>query len=331
MSVWKPTPEETLLARVPVTFATGAAMRVKGRRWFRDTERNDIQHELDGWPEGPTQRARSTGGAVAWSALRGAALAVGVLFMAFISAFGGNLSGASSRSGTGSSNDPADEIEDFPVMWAAPGTIARTLPWQLDPARSQQKRYRTHLIVTDRRLVVVGTPFSEREYKRVDGEVLWETPRATVGKVERRDFKDGDDVKVVFTDGSWCRLRTSGRDRLMRYMVDRLDFVPLDSLTSAQGKAAEDFASAHAPDAEPPVVTRSEDVATSWLFRWPRDSDAPTRPGFTLPLLPKQSASSLWLCIGWCAWMWRGVLGVTFWPVATSCPEASCTKPLPGW
>jgi hypothetical protein len=128
----------------------------------------------------------------------------------------------------------------------------------LDPARSQQKRYRTHLIVTDRRLVVVGTPFSEREYKRVDDEVLWEAPRATVGKVERRDFKDGHDVKVVFTDGSWCRLRTSGRDRLMRYLVDRLDFVPLDSLTPVQRKAAEDFASAHAPDAGPPVVTRSE-------------------------------------------------------------------------
>jgi hypothetical protein len=41
MNVWKPAPEETLLARVPVTFATGAAMRVRGRRWFRDAERND--------------------------------------------------------------------------------------------------------------------------------------------------------------------------------------------------------------------------------------------------------------------------------------------------
>jgi hypothetical protein len=35
-----------------------------------------------------------------------------------------------------------------------------------------------------------------------------------------------------------------------------------------------------------------------------------------------QSTSSLWLCIGWCEWMWRGVLGVTFWPGATLCrPE----------
>lgn len=100
-------------------------------------------------------------------------------------------------------------------MWAALGTIARALPWQLDPARSQQKRYRTHLIVTDRRMVVVGTPFSERDYKHVDDGVLWETPRASVEKVERRDFKDGADVKAVFIDGSWCRLRTSSRDRLM--------------------------------------------------------------------------------------------------------------------
>ncbi|MFI7020733.1 hypothetical protein [Streptomyces sp. NPDC050164] len=258
MNVWQPAAGETLLARVPVTFASGAAMRVRGRRWFRDTERNDIQRELDGWPEGPTHAARSMGGAVTGSALRGTALTVGVLFMAFLSAFGGNLSGPSSRSGSGSSDDPADEVEDFPVMWAAPGTIARTLPWQLDPARSKQKHYRTHLIVTDSRLVIVGMPFSERDYKRVDDTVLWETPRAAIGSIERRDFKDGDDVKVIFTDGSWCRLRTSGRDRLMRYLVDRLDFVPLDSLTPAQRETAETFASAHAPDAGPPVVTRSE-------------------------------------------------------------------------
>lgn len=61
MTIWQPEPGETLLGRAPMTFATGAAMRVKGMRWFRDTERNDIQGELPGWPEGPVYTTRSTG------------------------------------------------------------------------------------------------------------------------------------------------------------------------------------------------------------------------------------------------------------------------------
>lgn len=48
MGMWKAGPGEKVLARVSVTFATGAAMRVRGRRWFRDEERNDIQGVLDG-------------------------------------------------------------------------------------------------------------------------------------------------------------------------------------------------------------------------------------------------------------------------------------------
>ncbi len=63
--------------------------------------------------------------------------------------------------------EPRDELEDFPVLWAAPGTLARTLPWRLDPARSDQRRSRTHLIVTDHRLVVVGLPFNERRFREL--------------------------------------------------------------------------------------------------------------------------------------------------------------------
>ncbi|WP_212747315.1 hypothetical protein [Streptomyces montanus] len=258
MDYWQPDPGETLLARTPVTFASGAAMSVRGMRWFRDTERNDIQSELAGWPEGPVYTARSSGGSLARNVLKGGAIAVGVVIVGILtSQGGGGVGGDGRRSGSDSSRDRADEVEDFPVMWAAPGTIARTLPWQLDPGRAKQKHYRTHAIVTDRRLVIVGLPFSEKRREIVDDEVLWETPRSTIGTIERRDFKGTNDVKVVFTDGSWCRLNCLRRERLTRHIVDQPDLVPLDSLTPAQRSTAEAFAAAHAPDAGPPVITRN--------------------------------------------------------------------------
>jgi hypothetical protein len=258
MTIWQPDPGEAFLARVPVTFATGSAMRVRGMRWFRDTERNDIQSELEGWPEGPTYASRSTGRATTLTVLKTAAIAAAVLTWGILSAQGGSVGPSASKSGSKTSDDHADEVEDFPVLWAAPGTIARTLPWQLDPARLNQKHYRTHMIVTDRRLVIVDLPFHEWDRTLIDDEVLWETPRSTIRAVERRDFEDGDDVKIVFTDGSWCRLETRARHHLLRYLVDRREPLPLESLTPAQRKTAEAFASAHAPDAGPPIVTRSE-------------------------------------------------------------------------
>src|SRR4051794_17681102 len=54
MATWTPAPGEALLARDAIVFATGTASRVSGLRWFRDTQRNDIQAELPGWPEGPS-------------------------------------------------------------------------------------------------------------------------------------------------------------------------------------------------------------------------------------------------------------------------------------
>ncbi|MGW6532742.1 hypothetical protein [Streptomyces venezuelae] len=141
MDIWQPEAGETLLGRTLVTFATGAATPVRGRRWFRDTERGDIQHELPGWPEGPTFMRRSTGESLARNFGKGGAIALGGIFMAALSAAGGNVSGGSgSQSGSSTPHDPADEVEDFPVLWAAPDTVARGLPWQLDPARSPEKR-----------------------------------------------------------------------------------------------------------------------------------------------------------------------------------------------
>ncbi|QQM42708.1 hypothetical protein [Streptomyces liliifuscus] len=260
MDYWQPDPGETLLARTPVTFASGAAMRVRGKRWFRDTERKDIQSELSklsSWPEGPVHKVRSSGGALGLNVLRGGAITVGVAIMAVLSSMGGNIGGGIRGGGSGTTHDRADEVEDFPVMWAAPGTVARTLPWQLDPGRCRQKHYRTHAILTDRRLLIVGLPFAEKHREIVKDEVLWETPRSSIGTFERRDFKDGDDMKVVFTDGSWCRLTSLWREGLTRYTADHPDLVPLDSLTPAQRSTAEAFAAAHAPDAGPPLVTRN--------------------------------------------------------------------------
>ncbi|MBT2394383.1 hypothetical protein J7E87_34545 [Streptomyces sp. ISL-1] len=258
MDIWQPEPGETLLARTPVTFATGEAMRVRGMRWFRDTERNDIQSELPGWPEGPVYAARSTGGSLVRNIGKGGGLALVGVLMAVLTG-GGGSGPSSSRSGSGSSDDRADEIEDFPVTWAAPGTIARTLPWQLDPARSSEEHYRTHAIVTDRRLVIVGLPFYKKDRTIIEDEALWETERSTISRVEPRNFRNERDVKVLFTDGSWCRLSAISRTELTRHLVHPLDLVPLESLTPTQRNTVDSFlatARAQAPDSGPPVITR---------------------------------------------------------------------------
>ncbi|MFE0174386.1 hypothetical protein ACFWZ2_18890 [Streptomyces sp. NPDC059002] len=257
MHIWQPDPGEILLVRTPVTFATGEAMPVSGMRWFRDTERNDIQNELPGWPEGPVYTARSTGNSLARNIGKGGGLALFAVIMGILT--GGGGSGPSpSKSGKATSDDRADEIEDFPVMWAAPGTLARTLPWQLDPARTpDQERYRTHAIVTDRRMVIVGLPVHKKDRTIIEDEVLWEAPRSTISQVEPRNFRNERDVKIGFIDGSWCRLSALSRNDLTRYLTPALDLIPLGSLTQAQRDAVDNFlATAHAPDLSEPFVTR---------------------------------------------------------------------------
>ncbi|MEU6820643.1 hypothetical protein ABZ921_08450 [Streptomyces atriruber] len=258
MDIWQPEADETLLSRTLVSFATGAATPVRGMRWFRDTERGDIQHELPSWPEGPTFTPRSTGESLARNFGKGGATALGGIFMAALSAAGGNISrGSGARSGTDTPDDPADEVKDFPVVWAAPGTVARTLPWQLDPARSPEKHYRTHAIVTDRRLVIVGFPYSKRNDELIEDEALWEIPRSLISRIEPKPFKDGNDVKVVFSDDSWCRLRAVPSEKFTRYLLHPLDLVPWSALVPAQQSTVEQFV---ATDVEPnhgaPFVTR---------------------------------------------------------------------------
>lgn len=258
VNIWQPRPGEMLLARAPVSFATGAATRVRGMRWFRDTERNDIQRELSGWPEGPSFAARSTTDVVALKSLKTAAVVVGVALMAVLSAAGGNISTASDDSGSDTPEDPSDEVEDFPVMWAAPGTIARTLPWQLDPGRFDRKRHLTHAIVTDRRLVIVCLPYDKKNFAAIDDDVLWECPRTDIRSVEPKEFKDGNDFKVTFTDGSWCRLASSGRGNLTRYLKQPLNLLALESLTRKQRATVLEFAAKkQMPDSVSPIIGRN--------------------------------------------------------------------------
>ncbi|WP_181801652.1 hypothetical protein [Streptomyces shenzhenensis] len=213
---WQPPAGEELVARAPVSFATGAAHRVKGRRWFRDIERRDIQGDLAGWPPGPAYRLRSRVGPAVWTVLT-AAFLLGLFVLTVVS--GGNgPSGGSTNGGDslGRSEDPDDEETDFPVLWAAPGTIARTLPWELDPDRRPGTDL-THLILTDRRLLVLGGLRDPREPWE---EILGETDLSTIATVERRPFSvGGRDFRITFTDGSWCRLTSLEGEPLVRHLT----------------------------------------------------------------------------------------------------------------
>ena len=115
MSIWQPEADETLIARAPVTFATGEATPVSGMRWFRDTQRNDIQDELAGWPAGPTYTARSTGDTAARNTAKGALAVVGVAIKGFLSSHGGSIGGTPGLAGNGTdtSHDHADEVNDL--------------------------------------------------------------------------------------------------------------------------------------------------------------------------------------------------------------------------
>ncbi|KOV60987.1 hypothetical protein ADL01_32295 [Streptomyces sp. NRRL WC-3618] len=259
MDIWQPERGETLLARALVTFATGAAPRVSGMRWFRDTERNDIQHELPGWPEGPVYTARSTGGVAGRNTVKGAAIALGLGFLAALSFGGANVTSGGGnnymKSGSATPDDRDNEVLDFPVMWAAPGTIARTLPWQLDPARSPEKHYRTHAIVTDRRLVIVGFPYSKKNDKLIEDVVLWEIPLDKISQVKPRRYKTGTDAEIVFSDGSWCRLRSPARRKFTRYLLPH-ELIRLDALTPEQRSTVENFLrESDVPNSAFPVVS----------------------------------------------------------------------------
>jgi hypothetical protein len=249
---WYPDPDESTLVRTPIRFATGYAHPVLGSRWFRDTERRDIQAELPGWPAGPeytlhstaTQKADRVGGGL----LGGLVIAARVAVEAVT---GGNAVqvGGASRS---KPEDPANESEDFPVMWAAPGTVARTVPWQLDPARSPEHT-RVDAVVTERRFLLLGIGPD----LTASATLLWETPRETVAGAERLAFSEGGhDVRVTFTDGSWVRLSTGAADKFAGVLAERRKLLPEAELTEGQRERLTRFVGELPATAQPPKLFR---------------------------------------------------------------------------
>ncbi|MER7480551.1 hypothetical protein ABTX60_23420 [Streptomyces sp. NPDC126510] len=193
---WHPEPDEKELARYPVSFATGTAASVEGRRSFRDRRRNDIETELPGWPEGSTFAVRRLPGRIGVyvrTAVSGVlAVAGGIL---------SDLLGGSTTNpepGRGKLGERENEVDDFPVMWADAGDTARGLPWQLDPSR-RPHGYVTEIVLTTRRLLVVG-----------DGTALWEAPREDIAEAASKRFSiRRKDFRITFQDGSWTRLTTN--------------------------------------------------------------------------------------------------------------------------
>ena len=158
--------------------------------------------ELPGWPEGPVYTPRSEAAARTSKTLGGIGKGVVVLAAMAINA----VSNANPDVPTGDgarSADPSQETDDFPVLVAAPGTIARTLPYQLDPDR-RPPHHATDLAVTERRVLVLGV---DTQAGLDPAQVLWEAPREALGSVVKHAFgTNGGDLGFVFGDGSRARL-----------------------------------------------------------------------------------------------------------------------------
>lgn len=216
---WYPHRDEDLLLRVNASFATGLAPRVAGLRSYRDTERRDIEAELSGWPSGPGFSPRDTADRAGVRALDVALLGIPRLLNIAANAVSPSGAPFGDPGSPGGPQDPENEVDDFPVMWAAPGTVARTLPWQLDPAR-RPKGYRTELALTDRRLLVLGVSTAAG---LTPADELWQAPRDTVTGVERMRYSEsGSDVRVSFGDGSWTRWKVGDAGALVeRFGHDR--------------------------------------------------------------------------------------------------------------
>ncbi|CAL9532611.1 hypothetical protein SUDANB108_04099 [Streptomyces sp. enrichment culture] len=197
-AVWLPTGlgHEDQPARFPVTFASGTAAGVRGRRSFRGRNRTDIEPDLPGWPKRANAFAvRRVPGRIGVH-VGSAALGLLRLLRGILSELlgGGTVDYEPAR---GKVEDRANEVDDFPVIWAGPDDAARTLPWQLDPARRPPGEV-TELVITKHRLLIINS-----------GETLWETSRHNLATAEIKPFSLGRrDLRISFQDGSWTRLTT---------------------------------------------------------------------------------------------------------------------------
>ena len=227
---WYPSPGETLLMRANAAFATGAAPRVAGLRSFRDGERHDIEADLD-WPPGPGFTPRDKADRAGVRAIDIALLGIPRLLSMVANVAAPSGSPFGEPSGPGKAQEPENEVDDFPVMWADPGTTARTLPWQLDPAR-RPKKYRTEFLLTDQRLLVLG---ADATVASAPAEELWQLPRDSVAAIERMHFSEnGSDVRIRFTDGSWTRWKVGEAGKLVSRFRGERRPVTEDALTLQQ-------------------------------------------------------------------------------------------------
>lgn len=252
---WYPDADENLLLRTAARFATGLNPAVAGSRWFRDPERHDIQTELPGWPPGPAYTLNTTGDRAAQRT--GRALVVGIPLIANLIA---NLGGAA---GTpfgdvpvrGKPEDRANEVDDFPVLWAAPHALARKAPWQLDPAR-RPKGYTTDLALTTRRLLFLGTRTGTLD----KADVLAEFPRESIAGARQMTYSEIEaDVRLTFTDDSWIRLFAGNPDsakRLTQLLSGTAQAIPETALTPGQRHRVARFLADLPPNAQPPTFTK---------------------------------------------------------------------------
>ncbi|MDX3454355.1 hypothetical protein PV396_20815 [Streptomyces sp. ME02-8801-2C] len=245
---WNPAADEDQLYRITVKFATGVAPAVSGSRWFRDLERNDIQGELTGWPAGPVFTPRTAGDQTARRVGRGFLSAIPVIanIIANIGGAGGSPFG--SGLGSGKPEEPENEVDDFPVMWAAPGTLARAVPWELDPGR-RPEGYVTDLVLTSRRLLFLD-----------EVGVLAEFPRESISGARQMEYsKVGADLRLTFADQSWIRLFTGNpknAERLVGLLSGSAQAVPESALTEAQRQRAARFMANFRNTPLPPTYVR---------------------------------------------------------------------------
>lgn len=250
---WYPDAGEASLFRTTLRFATGMAPPVSGSRWYRDTGRHDIQPDLvaAGWPPGPEFTVRTKTDQTTQRAGRAAWLGIPLLLNLISNAGGAPGSPFGDVALRGDPQDPANEVEDFPVMWAAPGTVARTLPWQLDPSR-QAKGYRTDAVVTDRRLVVLGITSVT-----APADVLWEAPRESIARADRREYAETKaDLLITFADGSWVRMSAGSADnaaKVVQHLNGTVRTLTDEQLTGGQRERVARFLAELPPNAEAPA------------------------------------------------------------------------------
>ena len=175
-------PAETLIANMAVEFPSHDYKRLMGFRSFRDFQGRDISAELPGWPPskkpGEPPAKTSTKGVLLASAWHGLNTLAFILMLAGINA--NSLSAP---------EDP-EELNDYPVLRADPGTFATGAPWQLDPGRNKAKP-RVILHVTNQRLL-----FTDPR----TGELLWEFGREDIKTMTCEHL-----MRITFVDGSWIR------------------------------------------------------------------------------------------------------------------------------